>query len=90
MSRFEFIEGIVRAGQQRYSNTDLMAPDEALKLMISHIKQKIDLSNWKPWRVNQLWTLEIDDFLKANLQSLTKVYQSYWSDIQKFMNYSQA
>ena len=37
----------------------------------------IDNREWMPWRINKLWTLEVDDLYKANMVTMKKLYQVY-------------
>lgn len=48
------------------------------------------MRDWQGFRDKELWTLEINDCLNANLDGLRKVYQCYVVKPRKFMNYSDA
>ena len=53
------------------------------------IKQNVkpEIYNWQPWREQQLWTLEVNDILFVNLESLKLVYNFYINPTHKILTY---
>jgi hypothetical protein len=47
-------------------------------------------SKWQEWRDRYVWTLEINDILHANLESLKKIYKSFHTSKKNFMDLSDA
>jgi len=48
---------------------------------------KPEIYNWQSWRDQYLWTLEINDLLQANLDSLKLVHNYYITPTQKYMTF---
>ncbi len=42
---------------------------------------------WQEFRDEELWTIDVNDILEANLEGLRKVYQHYWEPRKKYMTY---
>lgn len=57
------------------------------KLIREHIKPHVStgVSSWQSWREQELWTLEVNDVLHANLDSLRHVMEFYISPTHKYM-----
>ena len=56
----------------------------AVKTLINDVlKPTYDNYIWMGWRKEKLWTLEVDDVLKANMTALTKVYKFYFISLKR-------
>lgn len=90
--RFEFWELLVRIASSKYRETgQVKSYSEALEKLIA--EKLIPLAQPEPWqafRDNQLWTIEVNDILEANLENLKKIYSSYFNSVKKFMLYVEA
>lgn len=42
------------------------------------LKNKCDTFSWQEWRVQKLWTLEVDDLYRSNQKELEKLYKYYF------------
>ena len=42
---------------------------------------------WQGFRDNELWTIDVNDILEANLENLKKIYANYFSSVKKFITY---
>jgi len=52
---------------------------EGLRVLIDEVlKHKCDISSWQEWRVQKLWTLEVDDLYRSNQKELEKLYKYYF------------
>lgn len=83
--RFEFMEIIVRMAKIKFfqqGKCDSVA--EATEMMIKEfiIPNSIEHMEWQGFREKDLWTLEVDDLFKANLQSLEKLYKKFATNKQ--------
>ena len=59
---------------------------EALdKILRDHVLPKNPPTEWTSFREKELWTLEVNDLLEANLPALKKVFQSYFESGKKYM-----
>ena len=72
MCRFEFMEILVRIAETKFKRTQKAKNfSEALeKLLTEHCFANYEYPPWHDWRVKNLWTLEVDMVLKANLDNL--------------------
>lgn len=86
--RFEFFESLVRVALARYKESgEVDTFTEALKLLIED--KMLKLANPEPWQIfrdEELWTLDVNDVMETNLQSLRTVYTSFMTPIKKWMN----
>ena len=79
LCRFEFYEIIVRLAKTKfYDRGDSPSISHAVRRMIeNHVLFHSDLKfDYKPWRIERLWTLEIDGLLRANLDKIKKLFDS--------------
>ena len=79
LCRFEFYEIITRMARTKYVESSKIANiSEAIeKILIEHILPNAPMRfESTEWRKTFLWTLEVDDLFKANLDNLKKVFQN--------------
>ena len=50
-----------------------------------HILPYAKMFPWQEFRDEQLWTLEVNDVLEANLKNLEKIYNKYLLTVKKFI-----
>lgn len=41
---------------------------------------------WQEFRDSQLWTIDVNDVFEANLDNIRKIYNSYLTQVHKFMD----
>lgn len=70
--RFEFIELLVRVAQAKYLKTGKCKTiAEAFQMLIDiNIKPVSNIYDWQGFRTNEVWTLDVNDILEANLDNL--------------------
>ena len=83
--RFEYIELIVRIAIEKYKKTKIF--QSAWEALEQCLKQNIEItSNHKEWqyfRETYIWTLEVNDILFFNLDSIKELYASCLTGRQK-------
>lgn len=84
LNRFEFIEIFVRLAKIKYAKNGIppkhlyKATDKMLKEhIIPGIKMKMQL---QPFREDRLWTLPIDNLIRANMRGIHEVYRRFASE----------
>lgn len=55
------------------------------KLLNEHIYPYAKPDPWQEFRDQDLWCMEVNDILEANLEGIRKVYQFYWEPRKKYM-----
>lgn len=92
LSRFEFLEIILRLAQSKYKETGICATyEEAMsKLLEEHIFPYANPDPWQEFRDELLWTIDVNDVLEVNLEGLKKVYTNYHEPRKKFMTMADA
>ena len=93
LCRAEFLEVLVRIAYDRFYKTkEVKTVAEGLRLLINdYIKPNVVpdvfvqgevpmLWQWQGWREEVLWTLEVNDVLSANLQSIKLLFNRYISE----------
>ena len=80
LCRFEFYEIIVRLAKTKfYERGDSPSISHAVeRLIVDNILAHQHLKfGSKEWRHNCLWTVEINDLIRANLDKLKKIFDSW-------------
>lgn len=80
LCRFEFSEIIVRMARCKYHDKGKCKTiwESVEKLLLDHIiPNTIEAMEWQPFRDKYLWTLEVDDLLKANRAGIEKLYKVF-------------
>ena len=54
--------------------------------MNENIKKNFIPEPWQPFRDQELWTINVNDILEANLDSLKRVYSTFFTAVKKFMD----
>ena len=75
--RYEFYEIVARLAKEKYHSTKICdSIAEAIDRFVSEIYEvyKPMIWSWQQWREEQLWTIKIDDLLRANLPALNTIY----------------
>ena len=91
MLRYAFLEFIVRAAYCKYKER---RPDEetftsSLQKLINQnlfLDEKVQ-SHWHMFRCKHIWTLDIDDLLKANIENLQIIFETYTNKKTKNFKY---
>ena len=88
LNRFEFLEILVRLADAKFVQTKkIKSVSEATKVLIEdYIMKNFTPEPWQKFRDEQLWTIDVNDVLEANLENLKKIYQSYLTQVHKFMD----
>lgn len=81
LCRYEFFELLVRMAIAKFPN---YPPADALrKLVEEYMLTDPNLLSWWRFRQELIWTLEVDDLLKANTHITRKLYQSVQTVLKK-------
>lgn len=76
LCRFEFIEILVRIAGAKYKDPGITSTyAEGVRRLISeHLIPLANQLEWQEFRDRELWCLEVNDILDANLEGLRKVF----------------
>ncbi len=90
--RFEFFESLVRIAQQKYKEQGAAATfRDALQMLLSENVMKYGAPEpWQAFRDEELWSLDVNDLIEANLPGLKKIYESFFSPVKKWMTMDDA
>jgi hypothetical protein len=80
LCRFEFLEIIARMAKQKYFERGVCktVAESVEKLLVDFIiPNSIESMEWQLFRDNQLWTLEVDDFFKANQYGVDQLFKKF-------------
>eukprot|EP00349_Pseudokeronopsis_sp_Brazil_P006027 CAMPEP_0202967230 /NCGR_PEP_ID=MMETSP1396-20130829/12024_1 /ASSEMBLY_ACC=CAM_ASM_000872 /TAXON_ID= /ORGANISM="Pseudokeronopsis sp., Strain Brazil" /LENGTH=291 /DNA_ID=CAMNT_0049692037 /DNA_START=293 /DNA_END=1165 /DNA_ORIENTATION=+ len=88
LCRFEFLEILVRIANSKYKEPGLAAnySDALQKLLSTNIFPAVQPAPWQEWREQELWTIDVNDLLEANLEGLKKVFSYYFDPRKKYMS----
>lgn len=76
--RYEFLEILLRLSKEKYmTDGRCTTMAQSFKKMIEEVILKYKGYSWQPFRDKELWTLEVNDTLEANLAGITKLYKLY-------------
>ena len=76
MRRSSLIEFLVRLSKAKYVDTKIMPTcTSAFKRLLNEtiLSQNI-VEKWQEFRENYIWTLEVDDLIKANYDFICSIY----------------
>eukprot|EP00347_Sterkiella_histriomuscorum_P002614 403367462 len=87
LQRYEFYEILVRIAQSKFKDPGICPTyAEGLnKLLNEHIFPYSKPDPWQEFRDEELWTMDVNDVMEANLEGIKKVYSFYWEPRKKFM-----
>lgn len=86
LCRFEFYEILVRMAREKYHDKKILPTIAAsCEALIKEILIKNFIPIEENFRFEQVWTLEIDELFKANLDKLKQVFLKY-ADFGKKLN----
>ena len=79
LKRFEFLENLVRLANVKYIEPKIVKsyPEATEKLIVECIIPNFIPDPWQEFRIKQLWTIDVNDLLEANLENLNKIYKHY-------------
>lgn len=85
--RFEFIELLVRIAHEKFVRFDeCKTYYEAFKKLIDeHVIPYGEPHQWQEYREQTIWTLDVNDVLLMNLDTLRTIYESYNHPSKNFM-----
>jgi hypothetical protein len=89
MRRSSLIEFLVRLSKAKYVDTKMMPTvTSAFKRLISEtiLSQNI-VEKWQEFRENYIWTLEVDDLIKANYDFICDIYSALADPKSKKLGY---
>jgi len=86
--RSEFIEVLVRTSKFKFLETGICPTyHEAFNHLIENfIKPNFILLPWQGFRLNELWTLEVNDVLETNMGGLKKLFKHYSNADKKYFS----
>eukprot|EP00347_Sterkiella_histriomuscorum_P014450 403360819 len=92
LCRYEFFEILVRLSNSKYKEPGIIAThsESFKKLLYEHILPFAVVYPWQEFRDNQIWKIEVNDTLEANLEGLKKVYAKYFDPRKKYMTMQDA
>lgn len=87
LQRFEFYEILVRVAQFKFKDPGICPTyaEGLTKLLNENIFPNALPDRWQEFRDEELWTMDVNDILEANLDGLKKVYSFYWEPRKKYM-----
>ena len=77
LCRFEYVEIITRMAKRKYLESNICSTiaEAVEKILTEHIiPNTIAPMDGKEFRENQLWTLEVDDLFKDNMEAIKELY----------------
>lgn len=79
MSRFEFTEGLLRIAKVRFMNSgETNKHAEALEMLMENfVFKNYNDEEWDEFRTTKMWTLEVNDYLKANQENIMQLLKIY-------------
>lgn len=92
LSRLEFYEIIVRMAAAKYKDPGKCETyAQAVKMFVEeNLMVFFNISRWQEWRERELWTLDVNDILNANLEALKKIYNSFFTSKKSYMDLADA
>lgn len=85
--RFEFWEFLVRIAKEKYmTGPNPPTFSQATAKLIEEKVLKCECEPWQSFRDTQLWTIDVNDILEANLKNLEKIYQHYFTPVKKYID----
>jgi hypothetical protein len=75
MYRWSFLESLVRLSKDKYMDTNYETTYAGALNRLIHKKfipnlDKVDFEPWQEMREDYIWTLEMDDLLRANIEGI--------------------
>ena len=80
LCRYEFYEILVRMANTKFAEKgQCKSVHDALQRVIDEfiMPNSVEKMEGQQWRINELWTLEVDLLFKANLKSIQKVFSKF-------------
>ena len=92
LKRFEFLEILVRLANIKYLESKIVKTyaEATEKLMVECILPYFTPEPWQEFRDKELWTIDVNDMLEANLENLNKIYEHYRTPTKKLLEYEDA
>lgn len=77
--RCEFFEFLIRVCDFKFIKTGLYPTYEAAlqHLVLEKMKPNLTMMEWQEFRDKELWTNDVNDVLKENIESIKKVFMFY-------------
>ena len=77
LSRFQFLEIIVRLAAEKYKGPGIVETfHEGVTIILKEcIFKNFHPEPWQEFRDEHLWTLDVNDLFEANLENLQKIYK---------------
>jgi len=87
LCRYEFFEILIRIAGAKYKDTGLRKTyKESVELLLESLINLNDPPQIRLYRINEIWTLPIDDLLRSNIEGLRKIYCRFIHSQKKFMS----
>lgn len=76
-------------GNAKYRETGIVQtyPQALEKLIIEKIIPFFKPDPWQGFRDEQLWTIDVNDILEANLENLRKIYNLTFTSVKKYITF---
>eukprot|EP00347_Sterkiella_histriomuscorum_P012154 403369687 len=92
LCRFEMLEILVRIAGAKYKETGITKTySEALQMLLeNHVLPHCQGLKWQEFRDEELWCLEVNDTLEANIEGLKKLFNYFGKVSRGFINLKEA
>ena len=92
LMRFEFLEFLVRIANLKLIETKICTTykDALHHLIENNLKKHYTTQPWQAFRDQQLWDFPVNDVLKENMESITKLHKRYHTPEKRYMSYADA
>lgn len=81
LSRGQFFELLLRLARDKYytilHETNVHEYAESMRLLINEDLRKLGPGHWQSFRDNELYKVDVNDVLKANLEKIKRVYDHF-------------
>jgi hypothetical protein len=70
LCRFEFLEIVIRIAREKFGHLKEAISLSLERLLEDYMKPNIEPDNNQRWREQHLWTIEVEDLFRCNLEPL--------------------
>ena len=88
LKRFEFLEILVRLANSKYGEPKIVKTyaEATEKLITECVIPYYTPDPWQEFRDKELWTIDVNDLLESNLESLEAIYRRFRTPTKQFMD----
>lgn len=87
LKRYEFLEILARLANIKYLESKRVKTfaEATEKLLVECVLPGFTPEPWQEFRIKELWTIDVNDLLEANLDNLKKIYAHYLTPTKKLI-----